>query len=305
MNAARDARCPACGAGDAAYVGANAQVSLVACPACTLVYSHPQPRERVREKYIGQYDLAEHFGALEPRKRELFERRLDSLPAPRTGADRLCDVGTGDGQFLELARARGWRPFGIELNGPAARRAEQRGATMWQGTIEDLPDLPWETFDLVTSWDVLEHTPDPRPFATAVARLLAPGGTLVLTTLNLGSLAYRCFGTRWSMVGEDHFTYWNRRSLTTLFESLGLRVDEVYTFGLGRDFVAFLDRRRSVAAASPKDADASGTHQPAPPARGWDVNPAVLATEAVLNAAFRLFGGGVGLGLRLKRSGVS
>jgi len=172
---------------------------------------------------------------------------------------------------------------------------------MWPGLLDELPDLPWGTFDLVTSWDVLEHTPDPRPFAQGVVRLLAPQGTLFLTTLNLGSLAYRCFGTDWSMVGEDHFTYWNRTSLSRLFESLGLVVDELHTFGLGRDFVAFMDRRRNRSNAGGRSDQAFGNGALTGATRRWDVNPAVLIAERVLNLAFRAFGGGVGIGLRLHR----
>ncbi len=178
------------------------------------------------------------------------------------------------------------------MNPPAVARARAGGATVYEGVFEELENLPWGSFDLVTSWDSLEHTPDPREFAERLVRLLAPGALLAVTTLNRRSLAWWAFGTRWSMVAEGHFTYWDRSSLARLFESSGLRVVDRETFGLGGDFVKLLDRFRHVPARPGSEA---------PESAGWDVNPLVLNVENLLNAAFRTFGGGVGIGLTLRR----
>lgn len=265
-------------------------MTLRRCRRCSLVYSDPQPRGSVRLKYLHEYDLAEHFGAMAPRKRVLFERRLRRLPVPSPGRNRLCDVGCADGQFLELALSKGWEPFGVEMNPPAAARARAIGGTVFEGVFEEIEDLPWGTFDLVTSWDSLEHTPDPRGFAQRLVRLLAPGGVLALTTLNRRSLAWLVFRMRWSMVVEDHFTYWDRRSLSLLFGALGLGVVEREIFGLGRDFVKALDRFRR----------GSAQEETSKTCENWDVNPLVLRAENILNAAFRNFGGGVGIGMTLR-----
>ncbi len=286
--------CPACGSTRATAVGEAQGLSFHRCAQCDLVFVDPPPRERVREKYVEDYDLAEHFGPLATRKRVLYEGRLANLPSPAPGRNRLCDVGCADGQFLGLAATRGWQPYGIELNPPAAAAARARGAEVSVGVLEEIDDLPWGQFDLVTSWDVLEHTPDPRPFAERLVRLLAPGGTLVVTTLNYDSLVRRCFGWQWSMVCEDHFTYWNARSLRTLFEVQGLTLRHERSFGLGRDFVTVLDRlgarrRRRAPEVSPAATAA------APSPAGWDVNPAVLAVERVCNWVLDTTGSGVGV----------
>jgi SAM-dependent methyltransferase len=158
-----------------------------------------------------------------------------------------------------------------------------------------MEDLPWRSFDLVTSWDVLEHTAQPREFAERAARLLAPGGWLALTTLNRRSLAFRVFGTRWSMVVPDHFTYWDMQSLRSLFTRLGLIVVRAETFGLGRDFVQWMDRiSRSGRAREGRD-PGDGVQ-----AGGWDTSPGVVLFERALNAGFRRLGGGVGVEMVLR-----
>ena len=79
--------------------------------------------------------------------------------------------------------------FGIEMNPAAAAAAERRGATVYRGLMEELDDLPCGTFDLVTSWDSIQHAPHPRAFAGRLAALARPGdGKVIVTTLNMRSL---------------------------------------------------------------------------------------------------------------------
>jgi 2-polyprenyl-3-methyl-5-hydroxy-6-metoxy-1,4-benzoquinol methylase len=294
LSQARLSGCPACGHVRRRAAGSRGELTLHRCTACGLVFSDPQPREEVEQRYRETYDLAAHFGAREPRKTILYERRLARLPTPTAGHDRLCDVGCGDGQFLELARHAGWRVCGVDLNPPAVKRARARGIEVAEGSFETMEDLPARSFTLVTCWDVLEHAPRPRAFAERLAGLLAPGGWLALTTLNRRSLASRVFGTRWSMVVPDHFTYWDRRSLSSLFTSLGLIVVRGETFGLGRDFVQCLDR------ISRSDrARGRGQRDHVHPG-GWDTAAAVLLLERAMNAGFRRLGGGVGVEMLLR-----
>jgi SAM-dependent methyltransferase len=294
-------RCPSCGESEAEPRGSRGDLRLVRCLACDLVYSDPQPIARVRERYLREYDLAAHFGEVEERKRVLFDRRLDSLGPPCADGARLCDVGCGDGLFLQMAAAVGWEPFGIEMNPPAADAAKRRGAVVFQGVAEDADELPLESFDLVCSWDVIEHTPTPLQFADRLAALVRPdGGRVVLSTLNTNSLVARMTGTRWRMIGDEHFTYWNEYSLTRLLRAVGLDVVNVGFFGLGRDLVAPLDRlrpaRRGIALAT-GGAPGAGS--------SWDTRTAVLLAERVANRFLDRTKLGVGITMEARRSPTS
>jgi 2-polyprenyl-3-methyl-5-hydroxy-6-metoxy-1,4-benzoquinol methylase len=285
--------CPVCASTASRVVGSRDKLRLVRCEQCTLVYSHPQPVEEVRKKYLEQLDLAAHFEPWAARKRVLYERHLRDIPAPTPGHDRIVDVGCADGQFLALAAEHGWKTFGIEMNPPAAAKTRQRRATVYQGMLEQIPDLPWGTFDVVTSWDSLEHTPTPREFASCLARLIAPGGRLVMTTLHHRSLAWLALRMNWSMVAEGHFTYWNRKSLARLFEEQGLEMRGYRVYGLGRDFVRFVDALR------PRRATSTPGQLGAPEAsqtpQRWDVRPSTLVAEDAVNHLLNWFELGVGL----------
>src|SRR5207247_1462374 len=100
--------------------------------------------------------------------------------------------------------------------------------------------LPFESasFDVVTLLAVLEHLSHPRAMVEEIARVLRPGGQLVLTVPShaakpvLEFLAYRV-----GIVSEaeirDHKCYYGRRSLYRLLENSGLRVDRHAYFQLG------------------------------------------------------------------------
>jgi SAM-dependent methyltransferase len=260
-------------------------IILYRCEACDLVYSDPQPVDRVHAKYVSEYDLAVHFGQRAARKSVLFERRLARLGDPSPNRNRLCDVGSGDGQFLSLARDAGWSVMGIELNPPAAQACRDRALPVIEGNLEILQDLPWGTFDVVTAWDSLEHTPSPLRFAQRLELLAKPGGRIFLSTLNQRSLVARVFGLRWSMVVEDHFTYWSRKSLIGLVGRTGLIASDLSFSGIGRDFFAWLDRGEAPAGddTCSESPHVGHTEVGEYPARSWDSIPWVLRIEQVAN----------------------
>jgi SAM-dependent methyltransferase len=284
---------------DPGLVGAKEALTLVRCRSCGLTYTDPIDGPRARERYLHQYDLAAHFEPLSKRKEILFSRTLSDLPLPRPGHDRLCDVGCADGQFLRLAGDAGWDADGIELNPPAAASARRTGARVFEGVFEEIEDLDWGTYDVVTCWDVLEHTADPRRFVAKLGRLMVPGGTLALTTLNRRAVASRVFRVNWTMVVEDHFTYWDRHSLTGLLVRSGLSPQAISSYGVGRDFFTWLDRLSSAVTSRlprrhpPPDRRESGTGTA--PRGTWDTWPAVLALERLMNRGLSLVDGGVDL----------
>lgn len=289
----RIATCPGCGAPERRRWLRHPELMLWLCERCGLGYSDPQPRDAVAQRYLVDYDLAAHFGAHEHRKGVLDARRLDRLPPPHPG-QALLDVGCGDGQFALAAAARGWDVRAVELNPPAVRRARERGVAVVEGRLEDGRPEPG-AFDVVTAWDVIEHVAEPRPFIDQLARVVAPGGLVVVTTLNRAALVARMFRGRWSMVAIDHFTYWHARSLLIAFAGSGLQAVRTTSFGLGRDFVFWVDRlRRRPAWLAGADA-ARGVPASAPSPGGWDTQPRVLSAERALNRVLAATSLGVGL----------
>ena len=101
---------------------------------------------------------------------------------------RLLDIGCSTGQFLSAARQIGWVGQGLEYSPDSSRVArELRGLDVKTGVLS-ADTYPPDNFDVITLWDVIEHLPDPCGTMRHIARILAPGGLLVLKTPNVDGM---------------------------------------------------------------------------------------------------------------------
>ncbi len=109
---------------------------------------------------------------------------------------KVLDVGCGAGLLSEALAAEGARVTAIDLAPELIEVAQlhQLEAGLQidyrlqsaEGLADELPG----TFDAVTCMEMLEHVPDPGSVIEACARLLKPGGTLFLSTLNRTPAAF-------------------------------------------------------------------------------------------------------------------
>lgn len=99
---------------------------------------------------------------------------------------------------------------GGDLSGVATARAKARAADRATFIVSDIQQMPFpeDAFDVVVSCETVEHVPDPQLAVRELARVLRPGGTLVLTTPNylstigLYRLYLRLRGRRFTEVGQ-------------------------------------------------------------------------------------------------------
>ena len=117
---------------------------------------------------------------------QAVERRVRVLELPR-GA-RVLDAPCGAGDLTAALRERGYDAWGADIEASAARRL---GESFRQADLSG--PLPWPdgSFDLALSVEGIEHLENPFAYLRELHRVLRPGGTLVLTTPNIGSVRSR------------------------------------------------------------------------------------------------------------------
>jgi ubiquinone/menaquinone biosynthesis C-methylase UbiE len=179
-------------------------------------------REKVKDVYGGRQGAflatASHLSMHVPLGRRLFRTRKFDL----RGMKSILDVGSGAGQIaghlLDFADPDA-RITCIDLSQPMLRRARQRLKSDRPAyVVADVTSLPFadNSFDGITCGYVLEHVPDPPLGLKELARVLRPGGRMLLLTTEDN------FSGAWT----SRFWYcrtYNRRELMELCESLHLR----------------------------------------------------------------------------------
>jgi 2-polyprenyl-3-methyl-5-hydroxy-6-metoxy-1,4-benzoquinol methylase len=127
------------------------------------------------------------------------------------GADVL-EIGCGSGEFAAWMAASGahsviaedFSPAAVEI---ASQAPPQRGLSFAVGDIQSIIHVA-ERFDLVISCETIEHVPNPSKAVRELARVLKPGGTVLLTTPNYLSItgAHRIWreatGRKWDEGGQ-------------------------------------------------------------------------------------------------------
>jgi SAM-dependent methyltransferase len=131
-------------------------------------------------------------------RRKVLERAIADLRLP--AAARILDAGCGSGRnMVELARHGS--VTGIDLSDTSVCLARDRAAgEVVEGSVLDLP-FEDDRFDLVVSLDVIEHLEDDLGALRELRRVVAPGGSLLVTVP-----AYQ-----WLWSGHDEINHHHRR----------------------------------------------------------------------------------------------
>ena len=282
-----EARCPLCEGAAARRLVTKSGYGVVRCAECGLVYVRPRPsREELEARYSAE---GYHAEVDEAERRRYFAARLGQLEGlvPRRG--RVLDVGCSKGFFLDVARAEGWDPVGIDLNRKAVDEANARGLDVRHGelTVGLFPDA---SFDAVTLFDLIEHTLEPKALLDACHRVLRPGGVLMVATPNIGGLVsqvtYALFALTLGAWGHptppEHLVQFSRRTLLRLlgqsgFEALLVRSEHIpmaYSVGKLENSVMDVLAGRHRSKPKPSPTNDLGSDPAQPQARSCPPRPA-------------------------------
>lgn len=152
------------------------------------------------------------------------DRILGLLEELRPG--KTLEVGCGAGSLLCDMTRRGHECTGIETSGQALEIASEMTAGLDKATVQANAVSTWDgQFDLLMSFDVLEHIEDDCAALTQWVGWLKPGGTAILSVPG----HRRMWSPRDAWAG--HFRRYDRKDFVDLVENAGLRVERVECYG--------------------------------------------------------------------------
>ena len=204
------------------------KAELLQCRQCSFVFCSKIPTDEQLQHYYGQsYERTKYFS---PITRARYNEVLDSFEKHRS-SNKILDIGCGYGFFLEVAKERGWEVYGTELSDEAIAICEAKGIKTFKGKIID-NSYSDEKFDIITSFEMIEHINYPIEYTQQIKRLLKPGGKAYVTTPNFNAvLRYRLKEAYNVIEYPNHLIYFTKNTLQSLFEQHGFETSKIKTTG--------------------------------------------------------------------------
>ena len=252
--------CPACSSHDFRPTFEKFTFSYVTCVECETLFMNPRPSPAIMASYYDnsenyQYWAKHIFPTSEAARREKIhrpwlERVIEYTERYRISRGVLLEIGPGFGTFAQLARESDafGRVIAVERTPEMVEACRARGVEVIAKSIEEVKDQLTDV-DVACAFEVIEHLFEPRTFLRAIARLIRPGGLLVLSCPNGKGFDILMLQSQSLAIDPEHVNLFNPKSLGRLVNSCGFEVVEVTTPGrLDAEFVrtAILEGRYDV-----------------------------------------------------------
>ena len=199
----------------------NSKPRVVLCLKCGLLQVPlSDQRTNLEEIYEDVEDVTylENQKAREKTFEYIFQRITPYLPHKGS----LLEIGAYCGLFLKVATDKGWDAVGVEPSKWAAKIARDTiNANVLTGTLAENADKLPENYDVVVSWDVLEHVRNPAALLSEANAKLTPGGILCFSTLDMDNWFPKLFKSKWPWLMEMHLYYFTHEVLERILNHAG------------------------------------------------------------------------------------
>jgi 2-polyprenyl-3-methyl-5-hydroxy-6-metoxy-1,4-benzoquinol methylase len=183
------------------------------------------------EELIQHYEKYPRNDYLSPITVRRYHELLDEFEAyNKTG--KILDIGCGTGLFLIEAKKRGWEVYGTEYTDTAINICKLSAINMQQGKL----DPAWyqeNMFDVITSFEVIEHINNPKEDIENIKKILRPNGLFYFTTPNFNAVErYLLKGSYNIIEYPEHLSYYTKKTVHYLLTNAGFKRKKLTTTGL-------------------------------------------------------------------------
>lgn len=153
--------------------------------------------------------------------------------------DKVLEIGCGKGGFLQKMQQKGVLCVGLELNKKAISYGLSKKLTILNKSIQEHAKKNYQKYDVVCSFQVIEHIANIKEFLQASVDVLKPGGRLILSVPNNDSLIFKYYSNMALNMPPHHMGKWNLNSLISLQKKFNLRLEKVFLEPLQSYHVGF------------------------------------------------------------------
>jgi SAM-dependent methyltransferase len=257
--------CLSCDGQEYEHLFSKEGFNFVECSRCRLVQVNPRPRPELVDVFYNteEYNrfVKAHMTQKTNYRKERFGTERVTAWESYTGNSsaeltlRSLDVGCGSGFVLEAARDRGWDAYGVDLNSQVVEIGREKGLNIYNSKLEDLSPKSFGKFDVLTMYDVLEHSYNPQAMIKAAKSMLVDGGLMVIYVPNWNSLARLVLGVETFWIwGIFHLSYFSIETLSELVSDNGFELLHYETQGMDvADIIWWYENRKKSDASVLRD----------------------------------------------------
>lgn len=235
--------CPGCGNKDTHRLFEKNGFPYDHCGKCNTFFCNPRPTLKDMEFFYKDTESARYWNEKfwpiveETRRADIFAPRVKKIrgycETHGIRLNRILDIGAGNGIFLEEFRNQVPEAEfrAIDPGSKAVEKCREKGFEVYETTVELAKQ--WKGWaDVVVSFEVLEHAHDPLLFVRSAMRFLAPGGAVLMTTLNHEGADLRLLRDRSGQVLPPlHINFLSVTGFRNLFARAGFSKIETRTPG--------------------------------------------------------------------------
>lgn len=201
---------------------------LCKCLNCGLVFSKKIPSDQELTNYYQNYGINSYLSPLTIKR---YNELLDQLE-PYRKTNKILDIGCGIGFFLEEAKKRSWEVYGTELSEKSVEVCVQKGINVIEGILNPT-NYKSEMFDVIMSFEVIEHINNPISELKNINSILRKDGLVYVTTPNFNSLLRHRLKAAYNIITyPEHLTYYTPKTLSKAFSNAGFKKLQIETTGI-------------------------------------------------------------------------
>jgi len=222
--------CPCCKKKNLKLLHKFQEDYLNKCEFCGLAFDSRKPSNEELKNYYQRYS----YSKLRPcpsATAQSFLNLINEFRKYRKNGN-ILDIGCGQGDFLFEAQKHGWKTFGSEYSDSAISLCRNRGLNVVKEPIS-LFSFGNMKFDVITSFEVIEHIQTPNEFLETARSLLRPGGIFYFTTPNFNSILRHLEGSKFAIICyPEHLCFYSKKTIRHLSEKNGFIIKKISTTGI-------------------------------------------------------------------------
>lgn len=194
---------------------------LLFCTKCLLYQKGTLPHDELYQE--SKYHLG-YYSRRSAKIRTALIRLASVTKYLPTNSIKMLDVGCSIGATVAAGKRMGWESMGVDVSQSAVDFCREHGLDCHSIDNFKLP-FPDNSFDLLTSWHVIEHVMDVRQTLDEWMRVVRPGGILILETPDSQCFKARRLGAKYKKFWpEGHLYTFTRSNMCSLLRQSGFEI---------------------------------------------------------------------------------